>query len=162
MSWQILNSEPAYGVCDQCKKHDCGIIEGEHHWILTSIYDKSGDAIVIGFKCVELWAANLGISKEVIEKDVFLPPTDEQIADYVRKALTAISDSESDGTTQNEDQPSDHVNLGSGNIITKDELIEKIKIMDLTELKDHLSKKEIAFSPRWGEEKLRNEALKHV
>jgi hypothetical protein len=91
MSWQIINVEPAYGICDQCKRHECGIVDGKHKWVMTGIYDKSGDAIVIGYKCVELWAANLGISREVVEKEVQVKPTEEQLLAFIQRVINGTS-----------------------------------------------------------------------
>ncbi|KIL38315.1 hypothetical protein SD70_27250 [Gordoniibacillus kamchatkensis] len=88
MSWQILNVEPAYGICDQCKKHDCGIVDGEHKWIMTGTYDRVGDPIVIGYKCVEMWANNLGISRVEVEKEVRTPPTQEEVGAYLRHLIS--------------------------------------------------------------------------
>lgn len=92
MTWQIINVEPAYGICDQCKQHTCGIVDGKHKWIMTGIYDRSGDAIVIGYNCVELWANNLGISLKEVVKEVRTPPTREEVAEYVRNLLSTSAE----------------------------------------------------------------------
>lgn len=95
MTWQILETEPAFGICDQCKQHTCGITEdGKHKWIMTSIYDQYDNAAVIGYKCVESWAANLGISKETVVKEVKVPPTNEQLVEYLRDGIRQIEEYE--------------------------------------------------------------------
>lgn len=91
MSWMILNTEPAYGICDQCKQHTCGIVDGQHKWVQTGIYDRSGDAIVIGYGCVELWAANLGISREIVVKEQLRPPTEEEMSAYLRNLIAMVN-----------------------------------------------------------------------
>lgn len=173
MSWQIINVEPAFGVCDQCKKHDCGIIDGQHKWIMTGIYDRSGDSIIIGYRCVEIWASNLGISREVVEQTVLLTPTDEQIGDYVRKAtltnqmfvdganaLPTISYPMSVNTAPKDLDELLNGRLDKSNLKaeTRDYLIK----IDRDNLKLWLKENKIEFVPQWGEERLREEALKHV
>lgn len=89
MTWQIINTEPQYGVCDQCKSHECGVLpNGTQKWVVTGLLDRVGDAHVVGYRCVELWAQNLGISKEVVEAPVEVPPTDEQVLRLIKQALS--------------------------------------------------------------------------
>lgn len=85
--WQIINVEPTYGVCSICRSHECGIVDGKHQWIHTEALDDTRENIVIGYKCVQLFAANLGISKEVVEKIVHAPLTDEQILRAIKNGL---------------------------------------------------------------------------
>lgn len=85
--WQILNVEPTYGVCSICRSHECGMVDGKHQWIHCEALDDSGENIVIGYKCVKLFADNFGISKEVVEKVVTAPLTDEQILQAIKNGL---------------------------------------------------------------------------
>lgn len=82
MTWQVINVEPAHGICDQCKRHDCGIVDGQHKWILTGMEDRYGDRLVIGYNCAKLWAQNLGIGREVVEREIVRDPTDEEIGRF--------------------------------------------------------------------------------
>jgi hypothetical protein len=68
--WQIINVEPTYGVCSICRSHECGLVDGQHQWIHCEALDDTRENIVIGYQCVKIFAENLGISKDVVEKIV--------------------------------------------------------------------------------------------
>lgn len=85
--WQIINVEPADGECSICRSHECGIVDGKHQWIMSDYLGQETDRVYIGYKCVKLFAENLGMTKEVVEKIVHVPPADEQILHAIKNEL---------------------------------------------------------------------------
>lgn len=164
--FSIVNYPPGFGECTFCKKHDCGVNEeGEQYWMHSGIELDQGGNIVIGYKCVKLMADNMNITVKVVEKPIHLTPTDEQIGDFVRKAVNLQAYA---------DRISETIPLGIGDIsnilLTKQAERESkmlssdydLLLMERDELKVWFKERGIPFTPQWGEERLREEALKHV
>jgi hypothetical protein len=118
--------------------------------VQTGVYDRSGDAIVIGYKCVELWANNLGISLQVIEKEKPTPPTDEQISEFVRNALLGPHTA----------GPS-YTHSFKVETLTGDQLIQEIEKMTREELKIWLTSNDIPFAKNLSDDKLRELVTEH-
>lgn len=78
---------PPFGVCSICQKHDCGVSPEGEKWIQIPLELFIGGDIHIGYNCIKSMSDNMGITQEVVEREVLLTPTDEQIGDYVRKSL---------------------------------------------------------------------------
>lgn len=151
MMWDVLTVEPAHAVCDQCGKHDCGIVDGEHKWIRTGIQDRYGDPIIIGYKCVELYAQNLGMTKEIIEKEIPVPPTDEQI----ERVVVSIKDMLS-GLIFGDPEPMPDDDTAYGDY---EDIVGR---MSKDELKAFLKENEVKFFNGADEETLRKLVLDHV
>lgn len=92
--FNIVDFPPGFGECTFCKLHDCGVNEeGEQYWLHSAIELDKGGSIVIGYKCAKLMADNMNITVKVVEKQILLTPSDEQIGDFVRKAISVYGPS---------------------------------------------------------------------
>jgi hypothetical protein len=88
MMFQILEVEPTYGTCTICRRHDCGVMpDGTHKWIHCAALDEWSENIVIGHRCVEMFAANLGITKQVKTVEVMREPSEEELQKYLWKHI---------------------------------------------------------------------------
>lgn len=91
--WQIINHPPQpFGECTLCKRHSCGEYTDENglkrqRWVYTPLEMDKGGNLVIGYKCIENMADNLGITKKVIEKVIKEPPTVEEAFSVIGKVI---------------------------------------------------------------------------
>jgi hypothetical protein len=135
---------PPFGVCSICQKHDCGVSPDGEKWIQIPLELFIGGDIHVGYKCIKSMSDNLGIAQEIVEREVLLTPTVEQIGEYVRKAVFQ--------------DPMKEFNEREVRIKQSDIL----HTLDRNGLKDWMVSHNLSFVPQWGEERLREEALKHV
>lgn len=136
--YNVNEYPPPFGVCSICHQHTCGTSAEGEKWIQIPLELFVGGDIHIGYGCIKSMSDNLGVTVNIIETEVLLTPTVEQIGDYVRKVVN------------------DHVKVGT---IEPSHILHTL---DRNGIKQWMTDHDIVFVPQWGEERLREEALKHV
>lgn len=84
MMWDKLEYPPQpFGQCSVCSRHECGdVIEDgvkKQRWLHLPIELDKGGRLVIGYQCVRGMSEDLGVAVRVVEREVKVQPSDEQV-----------------------------------------------------------------------------------